>query len=78
MSHPEFAHIGTPEDRVIEECAELIFAIQKAKRFGWFKPFNGQTNHGRVVVELADAQAAIDRLCAQMFEPKFIDRVDSE
>ncbi len=25
----------SPEERIIEECAELIQAVQKAKRFGW-------------------------------------------
>ena len=24
-----------PEERIIEECAELIQDVQKAKRFGW-------------------------------------------
>ncbi len=30
----KYEHIGKPEDRVIEECAEVIHAICKAKRFG--------------------------------------------
>lgn len=40
MSHPDYKNIGSPEDRVVEEAAELIFelthlikSIQKAKRF---------------------------------------------
>ena len=36
MSHPEFVHIGSIEDKVVEECAELIKSIMKAKRFGYF------------------------------------------
>ena len=36
MSHPDYEKIGTPEDKVIEECAELIKAIMKARRFGYF------------------------------------------
>lgn len=27
---------GPPEDQVIEECAELIQAVMKARRFGYF------------------------------------------
>lgn len=36
MSHPDYEMIGTPEDKVIEEAAELIQAIMKARRFGYF------------------------------------------
>lgn len=35
MSDVNYEHIGKIEDRVIEECSELIKAICKAKRFGW-------------------------------------------
>lgn len=36
MSDPKFKHIGTPPQKLIEECAELIHAISKAERFGYF------------------------------------------
>ena len=35
MSDPRFEAFGEPEDKLVEECAELIKAISKAKRFGW-------------------------------------------
>ena len=35
MSDVNYEKIGRIEDKVIEECAELIKAICKAKRFGW-------------------------------------------
>jgi len=35
MSHPNYKHIGTPEDRMIEEVGEILQAIGKGKRFGW-------------------------------------------
>lgn len=37
MSHKDYENIGTPEDQVIEEYAELIQAIMKARRFGYFE-----------------------------------------
>lgn len=35
MSHPKYKHIGTPEDRIMEECGEILQALGKGKRFGW-------------------------------------------
>ena len=32
----KYVNIGNPETRVMEECAEVIHAICKAERFGWF------------------------------------------
>ena len=64
MSHPEYAHIGAIEDRLVEECAELIMAIQKGKRFGWlnYHPDRpGTTN-------LEDCQKEIQDVCAAMIE----------
>ena len=35
MSHPQYKHIGSPEDRIMEECGEILQALGKGKRFGW-------------------------------------------
>jgi len=47
MAHPDYEHIGSEEDRLIEECAELIQAVTKGKRFGWknFNPLHTNTNN---------------------------------
>ena len=36
MANSKYEHIGRPETRVVEECAELIHILQKVDRFGWF------------------------------------------
>jgi len=47
MAHPKYKNIGDVEDRVIEECSEVIQAICKIKRFGVFSyhPNRPQTNN---------------------------------
>ena len=58
--HPEHAHIGSEhlEDRVIEEASELILAIAKAKRFGWFGGIDyiGKFNYQAVLDEIEDCR----------------------
>lgn len=50
--HPDFAHIGTPETNLIEECAELIQALTKLQRFGpGLPPYD---NRAAVKREIAD------------------------
>lgn len=36
MTDPKYKNIGEPPTRTIEECSELIQALCKAERFGWF------------------------------------------
>lgn len=58
MSDVNYENIGKIEDKVIEECAELIKAICKAKRFGWnnYHPTRlpRRSNLDRVGEECAD------------------------
>lgn len=35
MADPKYQHVGDIDQRLIEECAELIKAICKAERFGY-------------------------------------------
>jgi hypothetical protein len=53
-----------PVEHVIEECAELIHALQKAKRFGWdtYKPGNTRTNRLHVIMEIRDVEDALNEL----------------
>lgn len=63
--HTKYKDIGQPDDVLIEECAELIHAIAKAKRFGWdnFHPDNPTvSNAQRVLDEMEDVQIRIKEL----------------
>jgi len=67
MSDPNYMEIGTPEDRCIEECAELIKILCKVKRFGWdnFHPDHPDvSNRILVLQEIED----VERLCGEIKE----------
>lgn len=69
MSHPDYQHIGTAQDKVIEECGEVLQAIGKANRFGYFNHHpdrSGKTNIDELRYELSDLVSAIDRLDRQL------------
>jgi len=73
MSHDKYKNVGTIEDRTIEECAELIFALTKVKRFGWaeFNPeFPYVSNLARVQTEIADVEAVIIELKEKLANPQ--------
>ena len=61
MSHPQYSHIGALDDKVIEECSELIKAICKAKRFGIddFHPAKLTTNRMQILAEMKDVEERI-------------------
>jgi hypothetical protein len=50
-----------PVEHTIEECAELIQALQKAKRFGWdnYKPGNTRSNRLLVIMEIRDVEDSL-------------------
>lgn len=55
----------SPEDRIIEECAELIQAVQKARRFGWTSSnpnTRGVSNFLQVIIEINDVRESLTRL----------------
>lgn len=77
MSDPRYEKIGEPDDKLIEESAELIEAICrliqitcKAKRFGWdnFHPADSpeRTNALRVCEEMDDVAKWSRELRARM------------
>lgn len=61
MSDPKYSHIGAKDDKVIEECSELIKAICKAKRFGIDDkhPAKQKTNRQLILEEMADVEERI-------------------
>ena len=74
MSDPKYKEIGTPETKVIEECSELIQALCKAGRFGWFNyhPDNpSSTNMDDVFREMDDVLEAMNRLDIHLRELRF-------
>ena len=54
-------------DLLAEECAEVIQAIMKAKRFGLLDKFKGyyagRTNEDAILREMGDVMAIMDKLC---------------
>lgn len=69
MSNPKYENIGSPEVRVMEECAELIQAITKSIRFGWFSSHPDrprQTNIDEVRYEIEDVIKSMDALYRQL------------
>jgi len=67
MADPKYQNVGDPFDRLQEECAEVIVAISKIKRFGLNNrhPLSGKHNSQALVDEMKDVQSAWDAIIAQ-------------
>lgn len=60
MCYPK---MNEPEDKLVQKCSELIYAICKAKRFGWFNSHPDtleKNNIYKIVEEIVEVQKAID------------------
>lgn len=65
MFEPTVTELGSRQGKVIEECSELIQALCKADRFGWFNHHPdrpSKTNLDEVRAEMSDVVEAIERL----------------
>jgi hypothetical protein len=70
MVHPDYAHIGDIETRVIEECSEVIKALCKVQRFGWFvhHPTSDLRNVDKLQDEIEDLERVLAELKQKMLE----------
>jgi hypothetical protein len=67
----EFSKIGKIEDKVIEECSEVIQAICKINRFGLFNyhPDRPETNNlFEALNEIEDAERVLAQYKTQLLE----------
>lgn len=58
-----FVNVGAAEDKVIEECAEVVQAICKIKRFGIFNFHPDRpdsSNRDEALAEIADLRRSLD------------------
>lgn len=62
MSDSKYQAIGDIEDRVVEECAEVIHAVCKVQRFGYtnFHPETKKENVYQVADEIQDLKRVIE------------------
>ena len=60
MSDPKYINMGTPFDRLVEECGELLQAASKINRFGYYNrhPDGGPTNLEKLCAEWMDLKSA--------------------
>jgi len=72
--HPDYKDVGKITTRTIEECSELIKALCKAERFGWFtwhpddvtKTFNIEKTYQ----ELLDVKETVQELLEYLIRIK--------
>lgn len=65
MADPKYENIGSVEDKLIEECSELIQAVCKGNRFGWktSHPNRPESNNFKELLsEFDDVKKAFDNL----------------
>lgn len=65
MSETGSEHIGTPEDRAVEEVGEFLQELSKARRFGYLNSHPDQPeqmNIDRIIVEMEHVRQAFDTL----------------
>lgn len=67
---PRYVHIGEIEDRVIEECSELIQVLCKIKRFGYdsHHPTTKERNRDLLLAEISDVNFVIGQLLRKLHE----------
>ncbi|MDP2371898.1 hypothetical protein [Rhodoferax sp.] len=83
MSNPQYRDVGSTVDRVIEECSELIQALCKARRFGWFNHHPDRptrTNMDDVLGEMDDVREVMTKLDANIRElpPEWLNESTAE
>lgn len=69
---PRYIKIGSADDKVVEECAEVIQALIKIKRFGLMSshPARPQSsNKDEVIAEIADLRLALENYLESLGEP---------
>lgn len=78
LTREEYRKIGTPEQRLQEECAEVIQAISKGVRFGWNdwhpdRPPQGEVhwkNHMLLLEEMRDVVRTYNELADDLEIPR--------
>lgn len=77
MSDPKYKHIGNPEDRIIEECGEILQAVIKGKRFGWDNHHPNKPNISnlrKLYDEIHDVKEAFDDLVKEIKKKYGLDK----
>lgn len=80
--HPKYKDIGSIEDRLIEEMAELTKEICKARRFGYenYHPDDPDkiTNKTKIEEEMSDVVSRIQEYREYLTSHDFYSRISGE
>ena len=71
MADPKYKKIGSPVTKLIEECSELIQALCKVDRFGWFN-HHPERPHMNNMEEVKREMNDVVEACSEL-EKKLID-----